>query len=265
MLKQRILTALVLLPLMLMMLLWTNQAVWGIFCGVIALMALWEYGRIVGFCSKVRSQYLMGTAFFLLMAWAGDWMLPSFVWLMVLVFWLLIMPMWLKRKWSPVGIWKMVCGWLLMLPFWFGMMLLRPESESVATLLSLMVLVWIADSGAYFVGRAIGKHKMAPVISPKKSWEGAIGGWVMVLIYMCWIQTFGWMEIQMGWFGLLLLTTVLVWVSIGGDLLESWLKRVGGVKDSSHILPGHGGVFDRIDSLIAVVSVYSAMLVLFYS
>lgn len=262
MLKQRILTALILLPIMLLMLLWANQAIWGLFCGLIALLALWEYGRIVGFSRATQRSYLIGTAFFLLTALMGDWALPAFVWLLALAFWLVVMPMWLHKKWIPQDVWAMACGWLLMLPFWFGMLLLRPENESVAPLLSVMLLVWIADSGAYFVGHAWGKHKLAPVISPKKSWEGAIGGWIIVLIYMCWAREWGWLGVKMSWFGTMLLSTILVAVSIGGDLLESWLKRAHGVKDSSQLLPGHGGVFDRIDSLIAVIVVYSAMMVL---
>lgn len=262
MLKQRILTALWLLPLMLMMLWWANTAVWGLFCGVITMLALWEFGRMTNWSGATQKHYLIGTGFFLLMALAGNWQLPTFVWWMVLAFWLVMMPMWLHKKWTLTGIWAMAAGWMLMLPFWFAMMVLRPENESIAPLLSIMVLVWIADSGAYFVGRAWGKHKLAPVISPKKSWEGAIGGWLITLIYMCWAREWGWLGFEMSWFGTMMVSSLLVAVSIGGDLLESWLKRAAGIKDSSQLLSGHGGVFDRIDSLIAVLAVYAAVTVL---
>lgn len=262
MLKQRVLTALWLLPLMLGMLFWANGAIWGLFCGVMTMLALWEYGRIVGFSPDVQRAYLLGNGFFLLMAWAANWQLPKFVWLLVLAFWLVVMPIWLRRKWQPKGTQAMLAGCVLMLPFWFGMMVLRPDGEAAGALLAVLVLVWIADSGAYFIGRKLGKRPLAPVISPKKSWEGAWGGWLIVLIYMCWAREWGWLGFEMNWFGTMLVSTILVAVSVGGDLLESWLKRAGGVKDSSQLLAGHGGVFDRIDSLIAVVAVYAAVMVL---
>ena len=105
MLKQRILTALILLPIMLLMLLWANQAIWGLFCGLIALLALWEYGRIVGFSRTTQRSYLIGTAFFFITALMGDWALPAFVWLLALAFWLVVMPMWLHKKWIPQDVW----------------------------------------------------------------------------------------------------------------------------------------------------------------
>lgn len=262
MLKQRILTVLWLLPLMLVMLCWANDTVWGVFCGVMMLLALWEFGRMTDWSKRVQRHYLWGTGFFLLMALAGDWQLPAFVWLMVLGFWLVLMPIWLRKKWTLKGFGAMCAGWMLMLPFWFAMRLLRPEDEPIAPLLSMMVLVWIADSGAYFVGRAWGKRKLAPVISPKKSWEGAIGGGIIVLIYMSLARQWGWLGFEMSWLATMLASVILVWVSIGGDLLESWLKRAANIKDSSQLLAGHGGVFDRIDSLIAVMAVYAAMVVL---
>lgn len=125
-------------------------------------------------------------------------------------------------------------------------------------LLSVLAIVWVADIGAYFAGKAFGKHKLAPSISPGKSWEGAIGGWLAVLLVAAastmlppLSNTFaprvlaGW-----GWGGLFLALTLLVAASIVGDLFESQLKRRAGMKDSSNLLPGHGGVLDRIDAVI---------------
>lgn len=125
-------------------------------------------------------------------------------------------------------------------------------------LLSAMAIVWIADIGAYFSGKAFGRHKLAPSISPGKSWEGAIGGWFAVLV-LAGIST---LAPQMqdtfashivgkwGWGGFLIVMTLMVAVSIVGDLFESQLKRRADMKDSSNLLPGHGGVLDRIDALI---------------
>jgi phosphatidate cytidylyltransferase len=128
-------------------------------------------------------------------------------------------------------------------------------------LLSVMGIVWIADIGAYFSGKAFGKHKLALSISPGKSWEGAIGGWVAVMLaavvstqlpqlnstFSAKLQT------NFGWLGLIAGMTLLVVASIIGDLFESLLKRRANMKDSSKLLPGHGGVLDRIDALIPVL------------
>ncbi len=125
-------------------------------------------------------------------------------------------------------------------------------------LLSVMALVWIADIGAYFSGKAFGKRKLAPSISPGKSWEGAIGGWLAVLILAgassflpVFNDTFAVQLLEnWGWFGWASALTVLVVASVAGDLFESQLKRRADMKDSSNLLPGHGGVLDRIDALI---------------
>lgn len=261
MLKQRIITALWLLPLMIAMLFYAPDWLWAAFSALISLLALWEYNRMAGLNKTEQLPYLGGTALFMLTAYTGGWQLPPFIWAAVLLFWLIIMPLWLYRKWAPKGgATARFTGWLLMLPFWFALLQLRPDSGSAGTLLAVMVLVWLADSAAYFVGRACGKTPLAPVISPKKSLEGAIGGLVAVCLYLLFARdTLGW---QSGFFATVFAGAVLTWVSIGGDLLESWLKRAAGIKDSSKLLPGHGGVFDRVDSLIAVLSVYAAIQIL---
>lgn len=136
-------------------------------------------------------------------------------------------------------------------------------ARSPLYLLSVMAVVWVADIGAYFAGKAFGKHKLAPSISPGKSWEGAVGGWLAVLLFAAATvltpqlnETFtagvhaGW-----GWGGLVIAMTILVAASIVGDLFESMLKRRAGIKDSSRLLPGHGGVLDRVDSLIPVLPI----------
>ncbi len=259
MLWQRVLTALVLLPLMLGMLFYASAGLWAFFTALMVLLALYEYSRLCGMNKSERLPYLAGTALFMLFATAGGWALPGIAWLLVLLFWFIGMPLWLKYKWKLAADWKSAAtGWMLMLPFWFGMQLLRPDTDAAASLLAVMGLVWIADIFAYFSGKAYGKHKLAPSISPGKSWEGAAGGALAVLVYMTIVRQLGWLDVDFSWLSTMLVALVLTAVSIGGDLLESWFKRAAGVKDSSRLLPGHGGVFDRIDSLIAVVSVYAA-------
>ncbi|WP_460843216.1 phosphatidate cytidylyltransferase [Noviherbaspirillum agri] len=125
-------------------------------------------------------------------------------------------------------------------------------------LLSVLALVWVADIGAYFAGKAFGKHKLAPSISPGKSWEGAIGGWIAVLVVAAASTTLPALKDtfarevldKWGGGGLIATLTVFVAASIIGDLFESQLKRRAGMKDSSNLLPGHGGVLDRIDAVI---------------
>ncbi|HWJ95590.1 MAG TPA: phosphatidate cytidylyltransferase [Telluria sp.] len=130
-------------------------------------------------------------------------------------------------------------------------------------LLSVMALVWIADIGAYFAGKAFGKRKLAPSISPGKSWEGAIGGGIAVLLIASSTALFGGAALadtfavrvqdKLGWAAMIAVLAVVVAASVVGDLFESQLKRRAGVKDSSNLLPGHGGVLDRIDALIPVL------------
>ena len=134
---------------------------------------------------------------------------------------------------------------------------------SAIYLLSVMALVWIADVFAYFSGKALGKNKLAPSISPGKSWEGAIGGGVAVLAISSLVILFGGpaladtfvvrLQASLGWLPALAILVVITAASVVGDLVESQLKRRAGVKDSSNLLPGHGGVLDRIDALIPVL------------
>lgn len=264
MLKQRILTALILLPLMIGMLFYAPNGLWAMFTGLIALLALWEYARIARMNVWQNGLYLCVSLAL------GGWLYYTgfhlYLWqqAVILMFWLVLVPLWLHYKWrvhTDVAGW--LAGWLLMLPFWLAMVDLRPDTASAGSLLVIMGMVWIADIAAYFIGRAVGKHKLAPVISPKKSWEGALGGVVCVVIYAVILQKFQCLPVNLPLWVTVLMSVVLAAVSICGDLLESWMKRAAGIKDSSQLLPGHGGVFDRVDSLIAVLSVYAAMLVWF--
>ena len=136
-------------------------------------------------------------------------------------------------------------------------------NQSAIYLLSVMALVWVADIGAYFSGRAFGKRKLAPSISPGKSWEGAIGGGISVLVLATALIVVGGpalgdtfpvhLHARLGWVPTLAILVVLVAFSVMGDLFESQLKRRAGVKDSGNTLPGHGGVLDRIDALVPVL------------
>lgn len=162
------------------------------------------------------------------------------------VWWLVLAPAWM---WRGVGAerraWLLAAGFAVLVPAGLAMLALAPREVLLA-----LVLVWIADSAAYFTGRAWGRRRLAPAISPGKTWEGAVGGLVGALAYAI-IGGF-WIE-EIAWLPFLAAAALLAMVSIVGDLFESAAKRQAGVKDSGSLLPGHGGVLDRIDSATAVL------------
>jgi phosphatidate cytidylyltransferase len=168
------------------------------------------------------------------------------------VFWLLLVPIWLQRRWPLANpVLALATGIVLLLPVWLALIQLRQAGP--LALLAIMAVVWLADIGAYFAGRSLGKHKLAPSISPGKTWEGAIGGGVTVLVYGLLLSSRLPATLAGNLPLLLVLLVLLTAISILGDLFESLLKRQAGLKDSSRILPGHGGVLDRIDSLTSTL------------
>lgn len=179
------------------------------------------------------------------------------------VFWLLAVPFQLATVRSIHNPWAfMSAGWLVLLPACLSLYQLRAIDPLL--LLGIMGVVWISDSAAYFTGRSCGKHKLAPRISPGKTWEGVAGAVVSVLIYaLIWFYSVNKGQALIGW--LIPLLLVLAVLGIAGDLYESLLKRQAGVKDSGNILPGHGGVLDRIDALLPVLPVATLAAILFYS
>jgi len=269
MLKQRVITALALLAVLLPALF--SRQVWP-FMGLTLCMiaaAGWEWGRLNG-CGG--SQAMAGAALCLIVGlalWAGEpdagqlgglWLFASTAWVLLSV--------WMIRQgvagWQRVaasvrwlaGLVLLVCSWLA---------LIQAHRRGINFLLSVMALVWAADIVAYFSGRALGGRffsvKLAPAISPGKTWEGALGGWMGVLLlaagWLAWdrqhpeltasLHTLLWQRgaglALLGW-------AFLTAMSVVGDLVESLVKRSAGVKDSSGLLPGHGGVLDRLDALL---------------
>lgn len=157
------------------------------------------------------------------------------------------------------GVLLSVMGVLAPLVAWASLYLFL-HAQGIVYVLSLLVLIWVADIAAYFAGRAFGKAKLAPRVSPGKTWAGALGGMVAAAAWMLisanWAGSFG-ADVQQrwGWVATAALGVALAGLSIVGDLFESLLKRRAGVKDSSQLLPGHGGVYDRIDALLPVAPV----------
>ena len=166
------------------------------------------------------------------------------------LFWVAVATWWLRAGVQGRGL--AVAGFLVLLPAGLAFAVLPPLE-----LLLVLVFVWIADIGAYFVGRAWGRRKLAPSISPGKTWEGALGGTVSALVYAIILATF--IE-GFSWVPYLLAATLVAVLSIVGDLFESAAKRQAAVKDSGTLLPGHGGVLDRIDSATAALPAAALLL-----
>jgi phosphatidate cytidylyltransferase len=177
-----------------------------------------------------------------------------------LLTWCLIIPAIIV--WQPKNISKVViCGLsiLIFIPAFYSIVVIQGVFGSVQ-LISILAIAWMADSGAYFVGRKFGKHKIAPNISPGKTIEGALGGMAFVIIYLLILKALNVAVYLPNYLTVFKFAIILTTVSILGDLMESWFKRVAKVKDSGRILPGHGGIYDRIDSLTAVIAVAFAMI-----
>lgn len=184
--------------------------------------------------------------------WHGLWVGVSAIWLGLLV------PMLFRAsaEAEPRNPWLTALAPFTLLAAWSA--LTAAFGRGVLFLLTLMAVVWIADIAAYFVGRALGRRKLAPHISPGKTREGALGGIACVVVFVLACAVFpgtygAALVARWGWGGALALAVVLAALSIAGDLFESLIKRRAGIKDSSHLLPGHGGVLDRIDALIPVL------------
>ena len=154
---------------------------------------------------------------------------------------------------------KLLIGLLILLPAWQGLVFIKQLPLGNWLIMAVMVLVWGADIGAYFSGKAFGKRKLAPQVSPGKSWEGVYGGLALSLVITAVVGlvrdwTLG--QMILGLLG----AAIVVFISVVGDLTESMFKRQSGIKDSSNLLPGHGGVLDRIDSLTAAIPVFAVLL-----
>lgn len=161
-------------------------------------------------------------------------------------FWVVLAPLWMWRRVQPgQTVWLGAAGFAVLVPAGLAMVRLEP-----LVVLLVLVLVWIADSAAYFVGRAWGRRKLAPAISPGKTWEGVAGGLIGATLYAIIIAFF---TDPGAWLALVVTALLLGMVSIVGDLFESAMKRQAGVKDSGSLLPGHGGILDRIDSATAAL------------
>lgn len=267
MLMTRIKTAAVLLLLVTLVLFVLPGWSWIVFASCVAGLGFWEWLRLtsVPYTSPVMRIVLalvLGNSLAAL-ALAGPvtWMawLSGISLLVATVFWLLIVPLWLVKRWElRQPLLHFIVGLVLLVPAWCALVSMKSIPPEPWLLLATMAVPWIADIGAYFSGKQFGKRKLAPAISPGKTWEGVAGAAVCMLIYAFAMQQVG------GIFSALSLPVLLLLLalSVTGDLFESLMKRQSGIKDSSQLLPGHGGVLDRIDSQLSVLPVALLMIIL---
>lgn len=263
MLKARVLTALVLVAGLLALLFAAPPLVVLLAFAAISAVAGWEWAGLMKLDRATR--YLFGglVLFFCWMMRDAAIELFPLIWLLSALFWLLLAPFFLLRR-SSIADNDFVgygLGLLLIVPTWAALLALHQRGPWV--LLAVMAAIWVADIAAYFSGRAFGKNKLAPAISPGKTREGAYGALLAVLVYglLVWPLADVVHPASPGqWLLLALALLVLTVLSIMGDLFESLLKRQAGIKDSSQILPGHGGILDRIDSLTSTLPLVALLL-----
>jgi phosphatidate cytidylyltransferase len=266
MLKTRVITAVVLLAVLLPVLYFNNFTAFAVVATVAFGAAIWECFRL--FNPGTASALLIAvfwTAAFAYAFFVSGQASPAFWFPLSIVVWLLRFAPSLKLGLPPL---QSTPNTTLSLMYALAIVgcfaaIVELFRHSPVYLLSVMALVWIADIGAYFAGKAFGKRKLAPSISPGKSWEGAVGGALAVLVLASASVLFGGAALadtfaahvqrSLGWAAMLAILVLIVAASVVGDLFESQLKRRAGVKDSSNLLPGHGGVLDRIDALIPVL------------
>jgi phosphatidate cytidylyltransferase len=263
MLKQRILTAIILIPPLVAALFYLPVAGIAILFGIAVVLAAWEWGALCGLPTAQRIVYVAllaaagGVAVagtlgnrgvgYVVFAVAGAW----WGWLAVNVFF------------SPDSLFRsklarLAGGWLTLVPAWVAVVeLYAVDARRPLLLLFVLIMVAMADTAAFAAGHAFGRTKLAPTVSPGKTVEGVVGGalGVVLLAYFCGTMIWQFIGRDLGvWVGL---AAVAGLISVAGDLSESKLKRVAGVKDSGNLLPGHGGILDRIDALTAAAPIFA--------
>lgn len=268
MLKQRILTASIFATIVLLSIFYLATPILSLLLGLVALLAAWEWSKLCGIRTTLgRSVYLLvlalcGVALYL------KFKITVELLLLVVAWWILSLLL-LRRSTTTDSNWQtirqLVSGAIMIVPAWYGLSQLHAMFERGALLLvTLLMTVWLADIGAYTAGKLWGKRKLAPTISPGKSIEGFFGGAVIVMIFGLVSGILIWKLKRTDLITWVLLIVVTGFFSVLGDLVESKAKRLAKVKDSSSLLPGHGGILDRTDSLLAATPVFLLGCLLFF-
>ena len=264
MLKQRTITGLVLAPIGIAAVLLLPTAALAVFTSITVLVAMWEWTRLAGFASRpARSAVVALVMLTLAVLWLARG--EALIWYLIVAgaIWWVVAFLWLRnfsfgaaptRENAAI---KLVAGLFAVLPAWLALAKLHAEPvQGHAWALFALALVWVADIGAYLAGSRYGKKKLCPQISPNKTVVGVYGALAgaIVLAIIAGLL-FGWRGMQL--VALIALALVTVGASIVGDLYESLIKRQASVKDSGALFPGHGGMFDRLDSVFAALPVFT--------
>ncbi len=261
MLKQRVITAIILFVLLLAAVFFLPALGWAVLVALMIWQGAVEWARLSSMAGRVATFYCAATLLLMLgILWfdagaAAERVLVHhlFWYFVAVILWVLVVPAWMIASWKPKNPWLMgLVGWAVLLPT--GLAMIDLHKASPWLLLGAMSVVWVADIAAYFAGKRFGKNKLAPAISPGKTWEGVFGALIVVSIY---VLAVGWGS---GLFkaypvfpGIIIASWWWVGLAVIGDLFESAVKRQAGVKDSGALLPGHGGLLDRIDALTSTL------------
>ncbi|MAZ77575.1 MAG: phosphatidate cytidylyltransferase [Legionellaceae bacterium] len=258
--KERILTGLAIAGLGFLLVLYLPTPFFILLSTIIVLWLAWEWSGLLGLKSLwAKLAYVVLLGFSLL----ASFHLPIWPVLVVAtIFWCLALCMVVLYPratvvWCHHWIARAVVGLLALVPCWLSVNVIHTATDGPIALVLLILLVSMADSGAYFAGRFWGRTPLMPNVSPKKTWEGAVGGLLSALVVVVILGLVMHLDFEQ-WITMLVLAVVVVSFSIVGDLLESVLKRQAGVKDSGNLLPGHGGLLDRVDSLLAAAPLFLA-------
>ena len=271
MLISRVITALVLLPLAIYGILFLSNVSFAVVVGLIMLLGAYEWTGFAKLSSRLaKAGFVVIVACVLYSLWFMNSALsPELMNGIAAVFWLVCLILVFAYP-KSAALWKdrtliiVLMGIILLSLTWYALVAIHAISElqfakttisGPYLVLSVMILVWLADTGAYFSGRRFGKNKLAPKVSPGKSREGVYGGLILVMIIVM-LFTFWHKGEFLDYLHITLITIITVVFSVVGDLMESMFKRQAGVKDSSHLLPGHGGILDRIDSVTAAGPIF---------
>lgn len=271
MLKQRLITAIVMMAVFLVALVYLPTPLFAAFMATVVLIGAWEWANLAGLSALwQRLVYVVAMALVLafgavylrvseLEAPVGEPTVQAFkILLTIACTWWALALLWVQTYPQSALLWRSrtvraLMGFLVLTPAWVGLVYLRAQDNGIGLILLLIVTVICSDTGGYFAGRRWGKTKLAPAVSPGKTWEGVAGGVAanIVLSLLVWSIWGGSLALLLA----IVIPTALV--SILGDLQESMLKRHRGIKDSSALLPGHGGLLDRVDSLTAAAPVFA--------
>lgn len=263
MLKARLISAAIMVPLVVAGILWLPNGYLALFLALVIGGGFWEWSRMVPLQDIPARLAVTGAGLALAgLIWllspqrvAGPLLGTALLWWLWVLYWL-SRPDIGREASAGSRTLKLVAGALVLLPAWTALVVLHGrDGDGPLLTLFLLVVIWLADSGAYFAGRQWGRRKLAPAISPGKTREGVYGallasGLFALAAGLGYSGSVSWAT------GLMGVSLVTVMFSIVGDLLESLMKRHCGIKDSSNLIPGHGGILDRIDSLTAAAPVF---------